>query len=732
MKRKLLIMLLAGILTLQSAMPVLAEETAEAQDSVAEIITEKLEEAADTGKRELENDLGSESSAGITSTESEAVGTEPITEQTEISVKPETTAEFAEEETSEPVPGGETEEEEIIITPEDPAEENEEDLFEKEMVNPNTGLAVAAAGSVAITAQNFPDPTFRELVAWGCDQDKDGILSAQEIANVDGMSLNIWAEIFYGYKEVEIKDLTGVEYLTNLKSLKCYTDPFTYLKSELTSLDISKNTKLESLDCFGNNLTTLDISNNPNLLYLECGKNHLTNLDVSKNPKLLEVKCQENDLTSLNLKNNTKLTCLRCSKNNLTNIDLSANPELTELLCEGNHLTKLDLKQNTKLRSNYFYSVDNVIEVYAARVNNTWKIYIGNLVGQQDLKNVSIIPPKGQETACTYLTGSGIMTIATDNLPTEVGYQYDTGLDLNGERQYLTVTLKLKNCTSHKFGEYVTTKQPTYTTEGLAVRTCSVCGTQESKTLPKLTQKATVSFSTDSLTLQVGKSVSLKKYVTGMQKGDSISRWNSFAANIASVDANGNVTAKRAGKAYIAVGTKEGAVAKILITVQDSTVHTTGISGLHTGIALEVGKTVTLRPVITPANSQDPVQYASVAPNIVTVSANGVVKGIRAGSAYVYVKSGTKYVKILVKVTAGSLTAITGVRTTGSLYVGASYQLRPQRYPAGSAGVFYYKSTDPSVAVVDKNGKIIAKKKGITVITVTARNVSTTMRLTVK
>ena len=293
-----------------------------------------------------------------------------------------------------------------------------------------------------------------------------------------------------------------------------------------------------------------------------------------------------------------------------------------------------------------------------------------------------------------------------------------------------TVSLQPETCEVHKFGPYITTKEPTVTTPGVATRTCTVCGETQTKTLPKLS--ATVRFSTDTLALQIGKSVSLRNYVTGMQKGDSISRWNSFATNIASVDANGNVTAKRAGKAYIAVGTKEGAVAKILITVQDTAVHTTGISGLHTGIALEAGKTVALRPVITPANSQDPVQYASVAPNIVTVSANGVVKGIRAGSAYVYVKSGTKYVKILVKVTAGSLTAITGVRTTGSLYVRASYQLRPQRYPAGSAGVFYYKSSDPSVAVVDQNGKITAKKKGMTVITVTARNVSASMRLTVK
>lgn len=168
--------------------------------------------------------------------------------------------------------------------------------------------------------------------------------------------------------------------------------------------------------------------------------------------------------------------------------------------------------------------------------------------------------------------------------------------------------------------------------------------------MPKL-EKATVGFTKESLSLNVGGSASLKGYVTGLQTGDSISRWRSFSPNIASVDAQGNAKALRAGQTYIAVGTKNGAVAKLLLTVQDSAVHTNAISGLHTGIALEAGKSVTLRP---------------------------------------------------------------------------------QRYPAGSAGVFYYKSSNPTVAAVDKNGKITAKKQGSAVITVTARNVSTTMKLTVK
>ena len=282
----------------------------------------------------------------------------------------------------------------------------------------------------------------------------------------------------------------------------------------------------------------------------------------------------------------------------------------------------------------------------------------------------------------------------------------------------------------HQFGPYEVVTEATVFKSGLEESVCAVCKEKRTQILPRL--EAAVRYSQEGLTIQLGETVSVKGYVTGIQNGDLITRWRSFAPNIAKVDADGNVTAMRAGLAYIAVGTRAGAVAKLLVTVEDHTVHTTGISNLHTGLKLEAGKNIALHPVIEPADSQDPVIYGSVAPNIATVSKDGVIKAIRVGLANIYVKSGTEYRKILVRVIAPSLTAITGVRKTGSLYEGVTYQLRPQRYPLGSAGVFYYKSSDPEIASVDKDGKITAKKKGFTTITVTARGVSTAMRLRVK
>ncbi len=55
---------------------------------------------------------------------------------------------------------------------------------------------------------------------------------------------------------------------------------------------------IKGLDCNITNLTSLDVSKNTALTYLICSSNNLTSLDVSKNTKLTELDCGYNNLTS--------------------------------------------------------------------------------------------------------------------------------------------------------------------------------------------------------------------------------------------------------------------------------------------------------------------------------------------------------------------------------------------------------------------------------------------------
>ena len=135
-----------------------------------------------------------------------------------------------------------------------------------------------------------------------------------------------------------------VKIIGNCTSLSC-------LENGITSIDLSNNSKLETLYCGSNKLTSLDLSNNSGLIMLYCGSNQLTSLDLSNNSKLETLDCGSNQLTSLDLSNKSKLTMLYCFSNQLRSLDLSNNSKLTDLLCFSNQLTSLDLSNNSKLET---------------------------------------------------------------------------------------------------------------------------------------------------------------------------------------------------------------------------------------------------------------------------------------------------------------------------------------------------------------------------------------------
>ncbi|CAL2095237.1 hypothetical protein [Tenacibaculum sp. 190524A02b] len=106
----------------------------------------------------------------------------------------------------------------------------------------------------------------------------------------------------------KIKDLTGIEYFTNLKRLDCYGN-------EITKIDLSKNTEITFLNCSDNKIVELDLSNNNKLISVSCDTNKLVSLTLGKQPNLVDLFCNSNLLESLNIEN--------C--NSLENFDASGN-----------------------------------------------------------------------------------------------------------------------------------------------------------------------------------------------------------------------------------------------------------------------------------------------------------------------------------------------------------------------------------------------------------------------
>ncbi len=157
-------------------------------------------------------------------------------------------------------------------------------------------ICSAAAADVAIDEKHFPDEVFREEVVRKFDTNRNGVLSDAELRAVK--------EVRAG--ERDIHSLKGIEYFTSVTLIHCQY-------SYLTELDVSRNTELVQLNCFGNSIETLDLSRNRKLEKLVCGMCAMTELDVSKNKELKLLYCSYSQLKELDVRKNEKLIELKLS-----------------------------------------------------------------------------------------------------------------------------------------------------------------------------------------------------------------------------------------------------------------------------------------------------------------------------------------------------------------------------------------------------------------------------------
>ena len=192
---------------------------------------------------------------------------------------------------------------------------------------------------VEINETTFPDPVFRQYVSEAFDTDRNGTLSAMEI----GYARNIWVQ------DMGVTDLTGMEYLVELRGLYCQNSLPTG-RNHITSLDISKNQELTGVWCSNNPIGTLDLTKNEKLEWVYCFNCGLTELDLTKSPNMSYVECNDNDLGELDVSQNPVLEHLICNYCELEELDLSHNPNMQHLDAIGNKFKKLDLSVCPKMK----------------------------------------------------------------------------------------------------------------------------------------------------------------------------------------------------------------------------------------------------------------------------------------------------------------------------------------------------------------------------------------------
>ena len=213
--------------------------------------------------------------------------------------------------------------------------------------------------------------------------------------------------------------------------------------------------------------------------------------------------------------------------------------------------------------------------------------------------------------------------------------------------------------------------------------------------------------------------------------------WKSSNTDVATVDENGVITAVAGGQADITATTANGVSAICKITVP---IHLNGISLEKTSLNLRKGQSSeALSVVYDPVNTTDelPTIWSSSDETVATVNAQGVVTGLKEGTATIKVQVGTFTATCEVTVSEIHVNEIKVAEDTPStLYKGQNHKLNVKVLPADTTDdvELVYESSDDSVATVSVGGTVIAVKEGTAQIKIKTADgrVSTVYEVTVK
>ena len=207
---------------------------------------------------------------------------------------------------------------------------------------------------------------------------------------------------------------------------------------------------------------------------------------------------------------------------------------------------------------------------------------------------------------------------------------------------------------AHTWGTWKTTTPATVFTPKKQKRTCTQCNDAYETRFSGEKLKKTISVTQSSLTMQMKQKTTAFRVT--FANGDSVKSWTSSNTRIVKVSGKSNgtctITAQnRTGSATITITLKSGLQKSIKVNVQKGTIAASSLKLPSTKVEVKKGKTLTLKPIVTPITSQSKVTYSTSNKSVATVSASGVIKGVKKGTAKITVKAGTKKVvcKVIVK-----------------------------------------------------------------------------------
>ncbi|MBR3176265.1 hypothetical protein IKF26_02615 [Candidatus Saccharibacteria bacterium] len=197
-------------------------------------------------------------------------------------------------------------------------------------------VAIPILTGVPTNAIEAPAP-FKDMNFYRCIKSSYYMFSSSGISDGEGVDTlpNLTDEQLQGMTKLScidqhvfvdidlasISDVSGLETMPKLRSLQ-------FWHNAISSIDVSHNEALTTLDVISNPLTSIDVSNNINLKTLSVSDDNLSSLDVSANTKLTELYVEGNpNLHSLDISNNPDIASLTADSTTFIETNVIGNKE---------------------------------------------------------------------------------------------------------------------------------------------------------------------------------------------------------------------------------------------------------------------------------------------------------------------------------------------------------------------------------------------------------------------
>ena len=165
------------------------------------------------------------------------------------------------------------------------------------------------------------------LIEYDVDTNQDGQIQLGEAEAITTLELE--------YKDIYC--LSGIEAFINLTRIKIG-------HTHIDSVDLTKNTKLTSINLADNNLREIQILGLLHVKELVLRNNGLSSVGISNFTKLEELDLRSNSIDFIDLVGLPKLEYLNLTYNSVKTINFSETPNLVHLALSNNPISELEIK----------------------------------------------------------------------------------------------------------------------------------------------------------------------------------------------------------------------------------------------------------------------------------------------------------------------------------------------------------------------------------------------------